>query len=247
MAYYALIVLHLLYPCIFFVFCHAEVKCPTRFRSVFDICIHIGPHRNFCKAQEYCAAVGGELIRGSNFLALHKKTFPGMPEHYWIGLTDLTHERGDSKSGWQWSDGAFEPASSELSWKGNWFQESIRDGVIQCYFTGTLCVVGVINNYPPVCQLRSVSSTEKRVRSFKVITIQDGLPEAAYAEQNGCSKKVLNVSVVQDCILRCIREPKEVCVAFYFNAVKKECLLVLYQDATMNLGDANSWKKFKKE
>lgn len=161
MACYALIVLHLLYPCIFFVFCHAEVKCPTRFRSVFDICIHIGPRRTFCKAQEYCAAVGGELIRGSNFLALHKKTFVAMPKYYWIGLTDLTHERGYSKSGWQWSDGALEPASSELSWKGNWFQGKIGDGVIQCYFTGTLCGVGVNNNYPPVCQLRSVSSTEK--------------------------------------------------------------------------------------
>lgn len=52
-----------------------------------------------------------------------------------------------------------------------------------------------------------------------MITIQVELPEAAYAEQNGCSKKIPNVSVVLDCTLLCIEEPKDAYVAFYFDAV----------------------------
>ena len=39
-------------------------------------------------------------------------------------------------------------------------------------------------------------------------------------------------------------EPKEWCVSFYFNAASRECRLVLYTDATVNMGDGGGWKKF---
>ena len=36
----------------------------------------------------------------------------------------------------------------------------------------------------------------------------------------------------------------EWCVSFYFNDAKKECRLVLYTDATIDIGDARGWMKF---
>ena len=55
---------------------------------------------------------------------------------------------------------------------------------------------------------------------------------------------VTNTEVALDCAVLCSSEPKEWCVSFYFNAASRECRLVLYTDATVNMGDAQGWKKF---
>ena len=60
----------------------------------------------------------------------------------------------------------------------------------------------------------------------------------------GCSKIVANVESEISCAVLCSSEPKEWCISFYFNAASRECRLVLYTDATVNMGDARGWRKF---
>ena len=55
---------------------------------------------------------------------------------------------------------------------------------------------------------------------------------------------ITNVESEMSCAVLCSSEPKEWCGSFYFNAVSRECRLVLYTDATVNMGDGQGWKKF---
>ena len=53
-----------------------------------------------------------------------------------------------------------------------------------------------------------------------------------------------NVESELSCAALCITEPKEGCVSFYFNAESRECRLVLFTDAAVNMGDGQGWRKF---
>ena len=183
-------------------------------------------------------------MRGSNFLPLAGNTFPGMPYHYWIGMTDLYHERRGNRSGWRWSDGAEAPPSSALQWQegepghGN----GIEDCIFQCFGTGKLCDVLCSNRYVPMCQPRSLPSSAARVRDFKAVAIPVGLPDVEFAVGGECSKKITNVESEMSCARHCSSEPKEGCVSFYFNAASRECRLVLYTDA-----NSEHWRRRRLE
>ena len=77
-----------------------------------------------------------------------------------------------------------------------------------------------------------------------MVSIPVGLPEQDFAEDEGCSKLMANIQVALDCAVLCRIEAKGSCVSFYFNKERKVCRLVLYPDATVNMGDARGWKKF---
>ena len=94
-----------------------------------------------------------------------------------------------------------------------------------------------------MCQPRSLPSSAARVRDFKEVAIPVGLPDVEFAD-GGCSKVITNVESEISCAVLCSSEPKEWCISFYFNAASRECRLVLYTDATVNMGDAQGWKKF---
>lgn len=65
-----------------------------------------------------------------------------------------------------------------------------------------------------------------------------------FAEQEGCSKVVPRIEAALDCSVLCVSEPREACVAIYFNQGRKECRLILFTDATVDMGDARGWRKF---
>ena len=94
-----------------------------------------------------------------------------------------------------------------------------------------------------MCQPRSLPSYAAPSRDFKAVAIPVGLPNEEFADGGGCSKIITNVEIVE-CSVLCVIEPKECCVSFYFNAARRECRLVLYTDATLNMGDGHGWKKF---
>ena len=58
-----------------------------------------------------------------------------------------------------------------------------------------------------------------------------------------CSKQIAKVNFVE-CSALCVIEHPAWCVAFYHNEEKKECRLMLYTDATIDVGDVSGWKKF---
>ena len=57
-------------------------------------------------------------------------------------------------------------------------------------------------------------------------------------------KMIPDIETDLECARICSLEPKEWCVSFYFNKEKRECRLVLYTDATVNMGAARGWRKF---
>ena len=96
------------------------------------------------------------------------------------------------------------------------------------------------------CEPRAIQSSATRAAVFQPAAIPVGLHAEAFAKGDGCSKLITNIEVIIDCFSNCIIEPKEACVAFYFNKNRKECRLVLYTDATIDMGSGQGWQKFVK-
>ena len=222
--------------------CQALV-CSAPFKDILGVCLNFTTTgMTWCEAQHFCWTVGGELVRGSSFLPLNGKKFTGMPYNYWIGLTDFLIERKKNRDGWQWSDGTTNPSSSMLAWGSG--QPSTNDCIRQYYGAGKLYTAPCGWAATPVCQPRIQLSSAGQCKSFKPVSVPVGLAVDEFAEGDGCSKLISNIEVILDCAVFCHIEPKESCVSFYFNEAKKECRMVLYTDATINMGNAQGWKKF---
>ena len=170
-----------------------------------------------------------------------------MPEHYWIGLTDYLTERGLSRSGWRWSEGSLDPPSSELAWRNTQPSVESQDCVRQCHGSGKLCDFDCHSKVVPMCQPRALRSSAARAAGFRAVAIPAGLSAKDFAEQGGCSKLITHTVSKTKCAALCMSEPREACVAFYFNKDRKECRLVLYTDATIDMGSGQGWQKFVKK
>ena len=223
------------------------VVCSPPYRDILGVCLYFKTEQpTYCEAQAYCSSVGGELVRGSNYLPLNGKTFPGSPYYYWIGLSDLLHERRSNKSGWRWTDGALTPSTADLQLSTGNPGGGSEDCVLQLYGTGQL---GDISCSPadkwkaaPMCQPRSLPSAITG-KNFDLVAIPVGLPSVEFADGGECSKMITGIEFIE-CSILCVVEPKDWCVSFYFNEAKKECRLLIYTDATVNMGDARGWKKY---
>ena len=86
-------------------------------------------------------------------------------------------------------------------------------------------------------------NTADRCKDFQPVVIPIGLAADEFAEY-GCLKLLTSVKLDTTCAAFCYNEPRDSCVAFYFSKERKECRLVLFTDATINMGKARGWKKF---
>lgn len=220
-------------------------ECPSPYKNILDVCLHFpNTTLSWCHAQQYCSSIGGELVRGNRFLTLHGRSVSGIPDKYWIGLTDFLDERETYRSGWRWTDGAVEPASSALSWSGEEPNSLSEDCVIPCENTGRLCSVSCRLAFVPMCQPCPTTNTDVFHRMFEQIVIPYGLSEAEFSENDGCFRLLVDVTSKLECARFCSIEQPGWCVSFYFNQKKKECLLVLYTDAKINVDSPGDWRKF---
>lgn len=224
--------------------CHA-LSCPPPFTRILGVCLHFtNAELTWCDAQAYCTSIRGELVHGNTFLPLNGRRLPGLPDFYWIGMTDLVHERGLSRSGWRWSDGAIVPRSSALSWANGEPNNPFNDCVCQCYGQGWVCDASCFWKYPPVCQPRLQLNSITRMKHFEGVSIPVGLPSTSYADTWAGTRLVRQVTSKIKCAQLCAVETKDWCVSFYFNQERRQCRLVLYTDRSLNMGSALGWKKF---
>lgn len=222
------------------------LNCSPPFKNILGVCLHVNvTGQSYCDAQAYCASIGGELVRSSTYLAINGKTFSGMPFDYWVGLTDLLHERKSSRAGWLWSDGSADPPSSSFSWlspEPGTPLGGLQDCTGGCKSLGKLCDFYCAAEKAPVCQPRLLPTLPAPDADFKEVAIPTGLSNVEFAEM-GCTQLMSDVDFTE-CSVLCVIEPRQWCVSFYYNEVKKECHLLLYTDSTINMGDAEGWKKF---
>lgn len=224
------------------------VVCSAPYRDIHNICLHFPSSfvSSWCDAQAYCASRGGELVQGANAISLAGKIISGPTFCFWLGLTDLLNDRGNSKIGWRWSDGSDQPPSSSLSWFAAEPSGGAQDCTMQCTVDGEVrdlgCSPPATFHRVPMCQPRSSSISSTRSKSFKEVAIPVGLSLADSAK-GYCSKLETEVKSKIRCAMFCNSDSTDSCVAFYFNKAKKQCRLVLYTDATVDLGNAEGWKK----
>lgn len=171
-----------------------ELDCSSPFRDILGVCVHF-PNKtmNWCDAQTYCSSIGGELIRGKNFLPFNGTIFSGMPEFYWIGLTDFRIERGRNRSGWIWTDGSLEPTSVDLFWGASHPTKANRDCASTCWQSGKICVFSCNVDITPMCQVKSNSSLDDRHTSYEQAAIPLGLSGNEFAQTEGCSRLLTQV------------------------------------------------------
>ena len=167
-------------------------------------------------------------MRGSSFLPLNNRTFPGQPDFYWVGLTDFLDEREHNKTGWRWSDGAFDPPSSALAWGPDpWTEPDDCICQLKVLYDNQIMVANCHTPITPMCQPKSLPSSASRSVKFQIDFVYIGLPAEYFAQSGGCSKNLTDVSSEIECARICMSEPMETCVAIYFNEASKECRLVL--------------------
>lgn len=223
------------------------LTCSSPYKAIFGVCLQLPSSKmTWCDAQAYCSSVGGELIHGTSFLMLDGKNLSGMPVQSWIGMTDFLHERNGEKSHWRWNDGAIDPSSSNLTWK-NGQPHAVPHQDQDCIalrYDGTVADNRCLSSKVPMCQKRSLPNSGSRIKSFEVVPIPVGLPFKDFAENGGCSERMQDVDSVVYCSFLCVIDADDWCVAFYFNKAKKECRLVLYTDATVDMGSGEGWVKF---
>lgn len=98
-----------------------------------------------------------------------------------------------------------------------------------------------------MCQPRqglSASWKTKRSNVFEQVPVPVyGLPDY-YAGQGGCTRNITEIETVTECSLECSGEELAWCVAFYHHAATQLCMLVLYTDQAINVGNGVGWKKF---
>ena len=94
-----------------------------------------------------------------------------------------------------------------------------------------------------MCQTKPSPSLAIRVKRFEAVAIPVGLASVEFADGGGCTKVVNGVDFLK-CSILCAIDTKQWCVSFYYNEAKGECLMVLYTDAKVNMGDGKGWKKF---
>lgn len=222
-----------------------ELDCPPPFRDIFGVCLHF-PNKtmNWCDAQTYCSSIGGELIRGKSFLPFNGTIFSGMPESYWIGLTDFRLERGMNRSGWVWTDGSLEPISADLFWGRVQPSKPNRDCAGICWHSRKICAFSCNYSITPMCQVKSNSSLDDRGTSYEQDTIPLGLSGDQFAQIEGCSRLLTQVISEIECAGICSIGTNVQCVSFYYNQETRQCRLVFHTDATIDVKDPESWKKF---
>lgn len=234
-----------------------QASCIAPYKLVHGACLHHpdNARTNYCEAQAYCSSVGGELIHGNNYLAIAGRSFTGMPRNYWIGVTDLNTERRGNKNGWMWTNG------SEAAISGLWFgaSEPSTDGgtdcVVQCYGTRYLCDLWchTFDAYwqaeirAPMCQPRAQPSAAVRSSNFEASAIINTGLVQDFADGGGCSRTVSGVGSKLECAAACGSDPGDWCAAFYFNKATRQCLLVMYTNANIDVGDASAWVKMTKK
>lgn len=223
--------------------------CPLPYKDILGICLHFpATNMTFCDANAYCSSVGGELIRGANYLPFSGRTFPGAPKFFYIGLTDLLVERRSNRTGWRWNDGALTPASENLTWgnKQPGSSGGASDALMDNY--GSLMNVGLYANPSrravPMCQMRSARISNKQSHRFSHAAIPVGLLGIDAANRGGCVLTKFDVASKLTCASACSKEID--CAAFYFSQPARECRLVLYTDVSLKMATAVGWSKFVK-
>lgn len=221
--------------------------CSSPFSKIKSVCVLIRmADFTWCEGQRFCRQNGGELLTGHTALrALKDKILPrrGHREYFWIGATDMADERKRSRSGWRWTNGSLVPKTIfkrqnkkipvgdpgydcleiEDNWAYNYNCDNSRIRVI--------------------CQPLDVISSTKSPNYYRTRVFAFSDPDM-YAK--GACVKSLKVESHIDCARLCWLE-ESVCVSFYFNNKHFHCRLVLYTDATLDVGDTDGWEKFNQQ
>ena len=217
-------------------------QCPLHFTTIFSVCVNISAAlRTYCDAQAYCHGIGGEIITGSSYMKFDGKSFSGQPKRYWIGLTDLKHERQSSQSGWAWTDGSLTPPSEGINWGRDKPKQADKDHLHVLIKNQKIYNSHHSSEKSALCQPRSQSPSAS---FFEMEVIPVGLSSVEFAEGGGCAQPARLAESAIDCAAMCKAETKGWCVAVYFHEQRRECVSVLYTDATVRLSpDDGGWRK----
>ena len=231
-------------------FSSASADCGAPFLKVEGVCTSASKDsfESYCKAQAFCANIGGELITGENMRRLSgQNLFGELPWRFWIGLTDLAAERGKNHSGWRWTNGSLAPPSDQLTWG----EETEWKAHFDCAFSGTRnyavhltsCSKVLKPWFRALCQPRETFAWNNRQINFRKEPLLEADSDVDFA-QFDCVKRYPGSRSEHDCVRRCaLLGRTEWCAAFFFNARLELCLLVLYTDANLKV-TGGGWVKF---
>lgn len=211
-----------------------------------EFCFHKSNTKfTYCNAQKYCYDLGGELVNGNANFEQAKLNFNSA----WIGLTDFKTERKSNRNGWLWSNG--ELLSNVFKWdSGEPGNSDKQDCVIMdsgkdledkyCSYTRhALCHYNVSK-----AQQRSSDSQSAKFNEQPVLTFADSNMYANLPCVETLTFPHDPRFQVMTCAKKCLLSHNSACKTFFVSQSRKECRLVLYNDASLELPSPALWRKF---
>lgn len=216
------------------------VACPRPFSKINSLCVFVSiTQASWCDAQNECRKIKGELLTGDIALEAMKSGIldPADEKNYWIGASDLSDERKDSRNGWKWTNGSV--ITSTLLWMTNQPRNNLLYQDCLCIRKKETADFECEKNAYFICQPKN--ATVRNQQKYKMVDIFVSADVENYARGH-CAKTFDETNIIR-CAARCLQT--EICVSFYFNDTQMKCRMILYTDAQIDLrGSEGNWKKF---
>lgn len=224
--------------CLLAVSC-TSLGCSAPYSEASSVCMFVSTTiLSWCDAQHYCRRIGGELLTGDTAL----KAFPTLSlnsEQYWIGVTDLAEEQGSSRNGWRWSNGSVMPYN--VPWNKNDTKFFINQDCLKWKWTNmTDGKCSQTKNF--ICQPNTEIAPIELQYTITNVFVSSTPDDFGFG---ACTKTIIVESDLE-CGRACFSEGRGDCASFYFHRERLECILMLFTDARLDLGNAAGWVKFIK-
>ena len=203
----------------------------------------------YCNAQETCARHGGRLVEGSEWFRILSNgssapwQAPGFTNRIATirtGLTDFLDERDKDKNGWQWSSGERVPASV-VHWDNKEPNNLKSHQDCTSFFRRFKFKLADRQCNKLDDQFICEPVPPKRPTQFEPTSPDPVTPNGfAYAE---CKTLFENLELL-DCFTKCF-DDQFGCKAMYFSDQLKRCIVVRFNDASVEIKDPSLWRKFK--
>uniref|UniRef100_A0A1I8J9T8 C-type lectin domain-containing protein n=1 Tax=Macrostomum lignano TaxID=282301 RepID=A0A1I8J9T8_9PLAT len=209
-----------------------QPSCPSGYTAAPNLttCLSgsVATDVNYCQCLKTCAQLGQRILQPDTYAAVRLSL-----GEVWTGINDQLVERGSSPTGWQVVPNR---AGSLLTLTDLWNTgqpdgTSIEDCVNHNPTTKKLHDAGCTATI--ACRCEHPMGDERPVPAHYELFVESPVVDFTQGAV-GCTEKIaLELPIELLCAGEC-RE-KLGCVGFYFNPLRRECVLLLYMDAAVSL------------
>ncbi|PAA57132.1 hypothetical protein BOX15_Mlig020453g1 [Macrostomum lignano] len=235
----------------------------VRVQDSFNLSAYFGSY-TLCEAVKLCHDMGQGILSRDALSAIRAgsefRDAVGNGHNWWIGLVDALNERNTSRDGWMWiEDGTYTNATEgdpiffskePDNRKGSNGEDCAAIDSSYIYAFDDICV----SKYNALCYTSDGDTVPPALISGSIFVSFTKALILTYSQLDpGCSIDVsLPNMTLLACLGKCLAIPHSDCVGLYWNSARRQCILLPYFDAAVQLDYGTNeekllWEKFLKK